>query len=667
MSNFIAVDIETTGLSPETDDIIGCSVCYGEGLTEYFDFKEDELEELSYFLANEQIIKVFHNASFDTAFLRKFGFAINGEIRDTLAMASLVDENVKSFKLKELIPIYLGEGHLDAFKEMQKWLSDNKKTGASIGSAPKEILLPYCMEDAENTYKLYVILKEKLIKSSRSCAAIKLPLTPKDYFLDEIVPFEAYLSKLNSIGLNVNLELIKEKEEEYKTLIESDIRDFEQLMEAEINQTTDAIYEKEKTKRVTEKGKANVKYPKFQISSGAQISEVFFNYGGLRKLFPETTKSGKHRTDEPYLSQIAASLSEGKMKRGLAAYLEYKGKEKLLSTYILGIKERTQNGRIYPKYLQFSSAKDVGNKESTSGGTITGRLSCKNPNMQNLPRKYTFIKRFFIPNTQNKTFFYADYSQIELRVAAHLSQEPVMRESFNLSEDLHSSLAKLLFEKDEITKEERQIGKTMNFLLIYGGSWRKLQQTVRDNVGIELTDATAKLFREKYFERYPRYAKFLEECKSFLKRYHVAVSMFGRVRHLPDLKFGENLDYKRRKFDERFTSELYFLQKTQYKDKQLFDIAARKFSHAINQGVNFPVQSAAASIVKRAMLALDKAGYQIVMQVHDSVVIQLDKAFYVDEISTIVDILENTTKLSVPLKVDWKMLNSLDEKDVYEN
>lgn len=273
-------------------------------------------------------------------------------------------------------------------------------------------------------------------------------------------------------------------------------------------------------------------------------------------------------------------------------------------------------------------------------------------------------------------FLCADYSQIELRCAAHVSQDPLMLAAYRDNKDLHLQTAKALFNDPLLTKQndkERQTAKTSNFLLIYNGSAKRLQDQLWEEANIKITFDQAQNFRNNFFGLYPTYRDYLSSQKEFLQRYKIAISPFGRIRRLPDLKFYPGLNYSKKEYRGEFQGELESIhERIPEKDRwttdwetgkkralTLFDIAKRKVGHAFNQGYNFPIQSMAASIMKRAMIQLFKGGYNIKNNIHDAVYIQMDDKD-VDKHQPIVqDILENTVQLSVPLTVEFKVKTHL--------
>jgi len=236
--------------------------------------------------------------------------------------------------------------------------------------------------------------------------------------------------------------------------------------------------------------------------------------------------------------------------------------------------------------------------------------------MQNLPRGPE-IKQFFIPDP-GQLFVYFDYSQLELRLAAHLSQDPLLMKGYNEGVDLHQMTA-------DAIGTDRQVGKAVNFAMIYDASAYRLSSMINKSID------ECQLIINEFFNLYRGYKKYLIAQQRYMEINRCVVSETGRVRRLADI---EN-----------------------------FPTLSKEWRHAIKQGYNFPIQSLGASITKRAMIELHRRKFRIVTQVHDSVVISLP-AEEINKAKEIQAIAENVYKVSVPLKADIKLLTSLAESDI---
>lgn len=690
----IAVDTETTGLDPKNDNLIGI----GFATSHYdsysrFPFQSCGMPDPLYqdewtitkLLKDPECTKVFHNATFDIEFLENNGFKVAGEVVDTRHLAFLVNENCP-LGLKDLSKKYLPKENLVNYERLCKKLEEQKTKFGNLSSAPFEYVSEYCKEDARNTLQLYKILREKCADIAQKQQKMGYAKSIQDYLIDEFRPTEYLLNKLNKRGIKVNEALVKQVAVGTLEKLTYERTSFLSIFKTEIEVIREVLWEKEKAKRKTEKGKMGVPKPEFNIDSGFHLGMLFA--GGFKFKFPKTP-TGRAKIDEASLQDILDNLNKSsfpdetlntkKCIEGINCYLRYKELQKLYSTYVVGIQERVRDGRVYPKYYQVSHGKT----EISSGGTVTGRLSSRDPNIQNLPRG-SVVKRFFTPDSTKHCFVYADYSQLELRLAAHASNDPKMVTAFREGLDLHKQTADAIWSNGGPNGDKelgRQVGKTVNFLLIYGGGVNKLINTVKSattpspeeaamgKVAYEPTWEEASYIRKAFFETYNVYADYLEHQKELLERFGHVVSDYGLVRRLPDSKLISELDFRRKIYtgdNEEEYAAILTSKGQEVNTLNIFQVASKKYFHAINQGLNFPIQSAGASICKRAMLALDKAGFDIVQQVHDSIVVQVDKEVAESKKVEIQGIIENVVQLRVPLKVDIKLTNSVDDKDSYE-
>jgi DNA polymerase-1 len=271
-----------------------------------------------------------------------------------------------------------------------------------------------------------------------------------------------------------------------------------------------------------------------------------------------------------------------------------------------------------------------------------------------------------------KVFVYADYSQVELRIAAHLSQDPKMLEAFQLDLDPHKITAASMFKvaESDVTKEQRQAGKTTNFLLIFDGGPGRLQEQL-SSVGLSYTMQECKEFRNAYFAAYPRYREHLGEILETVSRMGALVSECGRLRRLPEIVYGRWLTWDRRLNRRVFNgppelaAKLHNFPGEKVSEYELSERAGKKFSHAKKQAYNFPVQSLGASITKRAIIALQAQGFTVRSTVHDSIIVEALASEAAQAAAAVKATMEGAYLLSVPLKVDVKILNSLDESDTF--
>jgi len=631
MSNIVVLDIETTGLNPLTDKLHGIGVAWDEENIEYH--INDDSGRIANVLSDPNAHVCGHNIRFDLKFLIRAGFQVNCRIWDTKILAQLVNEN-QELGLKALADKYIGKGSLENKSDLDRAVS---KAGVKhVGDLCRldiesdytqytELIARYCKEDCRNTLKLWHMLTTELKQIDASWKSIGAEKTPLDYFCDEAMPLEVVLMHMELAGISFNVDACRQYQ---KTLISDNIARLNQLNELclpQIQAIEEVMYEAACTKRKSDKGKAGVlksseKYgTRFNWQSPDHIRRLFFSGLHLPSQRASQTASGQPSVGEESLEALAQLCQDGsKEQQIIETYKIFKKTQKLITTYTgeeKGLISHVQGGRIYADYLQAGRGKD-----GTSGGTVTGRLSSRNPNMQNLPRG-SEIKKFFCPDPGH-AFVYFDYSQLELRLAAHLSQDALLLAAYRNDRDLHQQTA------DELGIT-RQDGKTVNFAIIYDASaWRL------SNI-LSLPPERCEEIRQNWFQLYSGYAQFLESQKRFMLNRGCIRSEAGRVRRLPEL-----------------------LQRPAPPPKEI--------NHMIKQGYNFPIQSLGATITKRAMIELHNRGYHLVSQVHDSVILQVPDTQVTEAIREIQWVAEGIFPLTIPLKCDIKVLRSLSEEDKYE-
>ncbi|KAA9293634.1 DNA polymerase I [Aerococcus urinae] len=339
----------------------------------------------------------------------------------------------------------------------------------------------------------------------------------------------------------------------------------------------------------------------FNINSTQQLSKILFEDMGLKG--GKKTKSGNYSTAQSELEKLQGVPI-------IDLILAYRQLAKLQSTYVQGILDYIhQDGKVHSRFIQTL--------------TTTGRLSSADPNLQNIPirtEEGRKIRQAFVPSHPDWVIFSSDYSQIELRVLAHVSGDPHLQEAFKENKDIHTATAGKVFHKDEkdISKDERRQAKAVNFGIVYGISDYGLSQN------LSISRQEAKAFIDKYFEIYPKVAEYMDKSVEIAREAGYAKTLFNRRRYLPDLKAK---NYNVRSFAER-------------------------------TAMNSPIQGTAADIIKVAMVEMDQALKEhhlqanLLLQVHDELIFEVAQEDLEDLAALVKDVMENAVALDVPLIVD---------------
>lgn len=634
-TNYVAFDLETTGLNPLVDQIVAYSFCF-DGTTGYY---TTDIDIAKHVLGNKNYAKVFHNAIFDTSFLKVAGISIYGGVHDTMLLAHLIDPDSDSIGLKPLAEKYLGAESIQEAQKIWHWLEDNGYKKEDIGKAPEKFLAPYACEDVLNTFDLFFAFRERLVKTDKILKARGYKKSPVDCYLEEDLKLLPVVRDMQLNGVAIDLNAISSKKQELERRIIQCLAE----LRAKVPETVKVqkiLHEKKIAERLakskTGKMKKPPQVPEFNWNSGDHLAILFYTVFG--ETAKKRTKTGKISTDVESFEELLPKYP------WLAVLLEQKELIKLVKTYVDGLVEKQQNGRVHANFHVC--------------GTATGRFSSSGPNLQNLPN-HGGIKSLFIP-ARGSCFIYADYSQLELRLAAHLSQDPTLIEAYRVGRDLHRLTASQIYqiEEGQVTDEQRSHGKTVNFAVIYGAESYRLCQILGYFSGIDLdrarelyqarrageqlSEAEEKLLqaRQKALKkgekalnnvmgRYPKLAEYIAQQHDKMTSNFFSITETGRVRRLPALQNP----------DER-----------------------KQFSHALKAGFNQPIQGLGASITRRAMIELHKRGFKIVNQIHDAIICEVDDTKQQTAIADIRFIMENCYKLSVPLAVEPKVLYSFEEK-----
>ncbi|ARV62125.1 DNA polymerase I [Nostocales cyanobacterium HT-58-2] len=579
----VAWDTETSDLEPRDADLVGIGCCWGTEPDEiaYIPLghkvgdnlnKDLALEALRPILESADYPKALQNAKFDRLVLRCQGIKLAGVVFDSM-LASYVLNPDNNHNLSDLAQRHLGI--------VAKSYTDLVPKGKTIADVDIPDVADYCGMDVHVTFQLVAKLREELEKNP---ALYNLLVEVEQ-------PLEPVLADMEYQGICVDTAYLKELSQQ----LETDLAKFEQK-----------VYD--------------IAGEKFNLGSPKQLSQILFE-----KLKLSTKHSRKIQTGYSTDAATLEKLQEVDTTGIIDAIIEYRTLSKLKSTYVDSLPKlvRPDTQRVHTNFNQTA--------------TSTGRLSSSNPNLQNIPIRTAFsrqIRKAFIPKS-DWLMVAADYSQIELRILAHLSQEPVLVEAYRHNEDIHTVTARLIFEKENITPDERRLAKTINFGVIYGmGSVRFSRSTGVDK-------ANANEFIKRFNNRYPKIFEYLEEVKKQAIAQGYVETILGRRRYF------------------EFTSNSV----RKYKGNKLEDINLKKLGNLgaydaglLRAAANAPIQGSSADIIKIAMVKLHEVlqSYQahLLLQVHDELVLEVPPEEWEELQPQIKSVMENAVSLSVPLVVD---------------
>ena len=578
----VAWDTETTSLEPHNAELVGIGCCWGNELTSiayiptgHTDGKQIEkgkvLQALRPILESQKYPKAFQNTKFDRLVFHYQGITLTGVVLDTM-LASYVLNPETTHNLTDLSERYNLEVIAKSYKEL-----DIPK-GKNIADLDITTVAEYCGIDTYATYKLVAKLQAELEQYPKL-----------DKLLKEIEqPLEPVLADMESIGILLDSQYLHK---------------FSQQLEKDLEGIEQRTYE--------------YAGEKFNLGSPKQLSEILFDKLNLNRKKSKKTKTG-YSTNQAVLEKLKGDHPL------IDEILEYRTLAKLKSTYVdaLPALVRPQTHRLHTDFNQATTA--------------TGRLSSSNPNLQNIPIRTEFsrqIRQAFIPQA-DWLLVAADYSQIELRILAHLSQEPVLIEAYKNSQDVHSVTAKLLFEKEEITSEERRLGKIINFGVIYGMGAQRFSRESGFSTEI------GKQFIDKYRQKYALVFSYLEKVKKDAIAQGFVTTILGRRRYF------------------NFVSES--LRKLRGTNPENIDLESLDYSYGdaqlLRAAANSTIQGSSADIIKIAMVKLHQVlqNYQaqLLLQVHDELVLEMPNNEWEELQVKIKLIMENAVQLNVPLVVD---------------
>ncbi len=564
MQKSVCFDTETTGVDVFTADLVGLSFCYVQGEAYFVSLPNDRnealeiLTEFKAFFQSEHIEKIGQNIKFDLLMLAMYGINLQGKIFDTMIAHYLIQPELRH-GMDYLAEIYL---HYRTI-HYEDVVGSKGKNQIDIRFVDQNILCDYACEDADITFQLKQILEKDLIENGL-----------ENLFYNIEMPLMKVLSKMEQNGVRIDSKALAQSSE----ILTAEMK----LIEIEIIEMAGC---------------------EFNVSSPMQVGEVLFDRLKLDDK-AKKTKTGQYSTSEDILEKIKSKHPI------ISKILDYRGLKKLLSTYIdaLPLLVNSKTHRVHTSFNQTV--------------TSTGRLSSTNPNLQNIPIRDAQgkeIRKAFIPD-DNCVFMSVDYSQIELRIMAHLSVDANMMEAFNKGLDIHTATAAKIYKVglDEVDSDMRRKAKTANFGIIYGISTFGLAER------LAIPRAEAKELIDGYFATYPDVKKYMDEAIQRAKEKGYVETIYGRKRFLADINSQNSIV---RGYAER-------------------------------NAINAPIQGSAADIIKIAMVRIQKRltaeglKTKMTMQVHD----ELNFSVPMDEIEIakklVVEEMESAIELQVPLIAD---------------
>ncbi|MBA5629307.1 DNA polymerase I [Moheibacter lacus] len=560
----VCFDTETTGLDALTAELVGISFSFEAGKGYYVPFPQDFneakaiIEEFRPFFESESVLKIGHNLKYDYKVLFKYGIVPKGKFFDTMIAHYLLNPDMRH-GMDVLSETYLNYKPIS----IETLIGKKGKNQKQFNEVDLEQQKEYAVEDADVTFQL------------KTFFAPQLPEVNAEKLFHEIeMPLMEVLSDMEIEGIRLDTEVLAEQSVK---------------ITAEILELEKKIFEKA--------GEA------FNLNSPKQLGDILFEKLELDKK-AKKTKTGQYATGEEVLTKLVDKHPI------ISDILDYRQLQKLKSTYVDALPKEvsSETQRIHTTFSQTVAA--------------TGRLASVGPNLQNIPirsEQGREIRKAFVARDENYVLVSADYSQIELRIIAELSQDPIMMEAFQKGEDIHRTTAAKVFKValDEVTREQRSQAKTVNFGIVYGVSAFGLSEQTG------LSRAESKQLIDAYYETYPTLKKFMEEQIHQAREKGYVETILGRRRYLKDIN---SRNHVVRSFAERIA-------------------------------VNAPIQGSAADIIKIAMINLQKVlkeNYQtkMLLQVHDELVFDVPKS----ELETIKPIIketmENAVKMQVPLEVE---------------
>ena len=561
---FFVLDTETTSTTPIDAELVGMSFAVEEHKAFYVPVssnREEALQRINLFkplFENESIMKIGQNLKYDLEVLRNYNVELKGLMWDTMIAHYLIQPELRH-NMDYMAEIYL---HYQTI-HIDELIGPKGKNQRSMRDLDPKDVYEYACEDADITLQLKNKLEDEL--KQHNC---------EDLFYHIEMPLMPVLAEMEMNGVCLDTASLAETSKQFTT---------------RMNEIEARIYE--------------LAGQQFNIASPKQVGEILFDKLKIVEK-AKKTKTGQYVTSEEVLQQL-------KNKHEIVAdILEHRGLKKLIGTYIDALPKliNPRTGHIHTSFNQTITA--------------TGRLSSSDPNLQNIPIRGEDgkeIRKAFIPEP-GCLFFSADYSQIELRVMAHLSQDPNMIEVFREGKDLHAATAANIYKKsiEEVTRDERTKSKRANFGIIYGITVFGLAER------LDIPRDEAKMLIDGYFATFPEVHNYMEKSKEVARKQGYVTTLFGRRRYLPDINSANSVV---RGFAER-------------------------------NAINAPIQGTAADIIKVAMIHIfqrfkaEGIKSKMILQVHD----ELNFSVYPDEKEKVerivIEEMQNAFHMAVPLVAD---------------
>jgi len=576
----VAVDTETTSLDYMQAELVGLSFCVAEGDACYIPVAHKDpsatqqleksfvLSKLKDLLESSEIKKIGQHIKYDKNVLANEGITLNGVAYDTMLESYVLNSTATRHDMDSLSMAYLHHKTI-SFEE----IAGKGAKQLTFDLIPIDQAAPYAAEDADITFRLHNAIWEKLSPLEKQKALL----------LDVEVPLSGVLSRMEQQGVHIDAQLLNQQSQDLAVRI------------AELEQ------------QVHEKAGES-----FNLGSPKQLQTILFEKLSLPII--KKTPKGAPSTSEDVLQELAEEFELPRM------IIEYRGLSKLKSTYTDKLPKMVNHrtGRVHTSYHQ--------------AVTATGRLSSTDPNLQNIPIRNAEgrrVRQAFVPD-DGYVMVAADYSQIELRIMAHLSKDQGLLNAFKNGLDVHRATAAEVFgvAAEEVTDNQRRSAKAINFGLIYGMSAFGLSKQ------LHISRQDAQGYMNTYFERYPGVLEYMESTREQVKSDGYVETVFGRRLYLPDIRSSNGA---RRKGAER-------------------------------AAINAPMQGTAADIIKKAMIKVDAwiqglndDSVKMIMQVHDELVFEIKQQNLEEHCSSIKSLMEEASQLDVPLIVDVGKGHNWDE------